>query len=347
VIARVATPLLLLLALLFAPANAAAQPAEQAAPADAVQQPGAPVDDPAAAEADPWGFAEEEEQEPTLAEHFANQWVDVALFVGFAIVAMAGFLRKDDRIHIATLVIAFAYLGLYKSEIVSIVNVFSIFTLNLPIFAYNMEWYAFAVFTLGTTLLWGRVYCGRVCAFGALTQLIDRIAPSRWQWKIPRAMELRAGYIKYGILVAAIAYYLVTRDIGIRRYVEPFSMFSLQETTLFWVGIAVVLVASVFVRNFYCRFFCPVGAFLGVIAQATTAFRIKRWSECSTCRICEKTCEWGAIRGPQIIRSECVRCDDCERLYDNKARCPHHLIIIRKADIMARRSVAPTAQAVP
>jgi polyferredoxin len=294
-----------------------------------------------APENDPWGFAEEEEVEPTLAQHFVDQWLDVALFLGFAAVAMAGFLRKDDRIHLATLVAAFAYLGIYKSEIVSIVNVFSIFTLNLPIFAYNMEWYAFAVFTLGTTILWGRVYCGRVCAFGALTQLIDRVVPARFQWKVPRVLERRAGYIKYGILVAAIAYYLATRDIGIRRYVEPFSMFSLRETTLFWTGIALLLVASVFVRNLYCRFFCPVGAFLGVIAQVTTVFRIKRWSECKTCRICEKACEWGAIQGPKIIRSECVRCDDCERLYDNKKKCPHWIIIQRKADIMARQSATP------
>ena len=42
--------------------------------------------------------------------------------------------------------------------------------------------------------------------------------------------------------------------------------------------------------------------------------RIKRWSECDSCKICEKTCEWGAIRGPKIVMSECVRCDDCERL---------------------------------
>ncbi len=34
-----------------------------------------------------------------------------------------------------------------------------------------------------------------------------------------------------------------------------------------------------------------------------------------TCKICEKACEWGAIQGPKIIASECVRCDDCERIY--------------------------------
>ena len=55
--------------------------------------------------------------------------------------------------------------------------------------------------------------------------------------------------------------------------------------------------------------------------KATTVLPIKRWSECSQCALCEKTCEWGAIRKRQILKTECVRCDDCEILYDDKARC--------------------------
>ena len=33
--------------------------------------------------------------------------------------------------------------------------------------------------------IWGRVYCGRICAFGALTQLIDAVVPKRFQLEIP------------------------------------------------------------------------------------------------------------------------------------------------------------------
>ena len=59
---------------------------------------------------------------------------------------------------------------------------------------------------------------------------------------------------------------------------------------------------------------------LGLISQVTTVFSIKRWSECKTCKICEKACEWGAIQGPKIVKSECVRCDDCERIYDDRSQ---------------------------
>jgi polyferredoxin len=106
-------------------------------------------------------------------------------------------------------------------------------------------------------------------------------------------------------------------------------MFSLNASVGMWIGVGVLLIATVFVRNLYCRFLCPVGAFLGLLSKLTV-FRIKRWSECNSCTICEKKCEWGAIQGPKIIASECVRCDDCERLYMDQKKCPHWLILLRK-----------------
>jgi polyferredoxin len=225
--------------------------------------------------------------------------------------------------------VAVVYLGFYRSQLVSIVNIFALTEWSLPIVRYNLAWYFFVLFTLITTILFGRLYCGRVCAFGAMTQLLDKVVPSRFRYEIPSRIEGKASWIKYGLLGATVLYFVVTKDNSIYRYVEPFWMFTLQASTAMWAGLAVLLVATVFVRNLYCRFLCPVGAFLGLISKATV-FPIKRWSECNTCRICEKACEWGAIRGPQIVESECVRCDDCERLYADTERCPHWLILARK-----------------
>jgi len=147
-----------------------------------------------------------------------------------------------------------------------------------------------------------------------------------------RQLDQRAAWIKYGLLGAVMIYYLVTRDVAMPvRYAEPFWMFSLFGSTGMWVGLGALLLATVFVRNLYCRFLCPVGAMLGIVSNLTV-FRIKRWSECNTCKICEKTCEWGAIQGPKILKAECVRCDDCERLYLDQQKCPHWIILRRKGN---------------
>jgi NosR/NirI family nitrous oxide reductase transcriptional regulator len=279
--------------------------------------------------ADSWDFADDEEEEKSWAQDIKNQALDLSLFTGFATLALVGFFRKSEWLKWVTMGAAVVYLGFARSQLISITNIFALTTWNLPLFRENLAWYLFAIFTIVSTILWGRLYCGRVCAFGAMTQLLDKIVPARLRVEIPAKIEQKANYIKYALLVAVVVYYLVTRDFLIYRYVEPFWMFSLQATTAMWIGLGVLLLATVFVRNLYCRFLCPVGAFLGILSNLTV-FRIKRWSECNTCKICEKACEWGAIRGPKIIASECVRCDDCERLYMDVKKCPHWLILLKK-----------------
>jgi NosR/NirI family nitrous oxide reductase transcriptional regulator len=259
------------------------------------------------------------------------QALDLALLIAFVALALIGFFRKSVRLKYITLAAAVGYMGFVKSRLVSIVDLFAVADLNLPVFKYNLAWYLLSFFVLGSTVLWGRLYCGRICAFGALTQLMDAVVPARLRVEVPVKLEQRANGIKYGLLVAVLGYFVATRDVAVYRYVEPFWMFGLFGTTPMWIGLAVLLVATVFVRNLYCRFLCPVGAFLGVLSKLTV-FKIKRWSECNTCKICEKTCEWGAIRGPKIIESECVRCDDCERLYLDQQKCPHWIILRRKGD---------------
>jgi len=285
--------------------------------------------------ADEWNFADDEEQAPSWTQDLKDQALDISLFTAFATLAMVGFFRKSEWLKWITMGAAVVYLGFARSQLITIVNIFGLTEWNLPVFRHNITWYLFAIFTVVTTILWGRLYCGRVCAFGAMTQLMDKIVPARLRFELPRRIEQKANYIKYGILGVTVLYFVVTKDISIYRYVEPFWMFSLQATTGLWIGLAVLLIATVFVRNLYCRFLCPVGAFLGLLSNLTV-FRIKRWSECKTCKICEKACEWGAIQGPKIIASECVRCDDCERLYMDQQKCPHWLILLKKKAQAAR-----------
>ncbi|HJZ72750.1 MAG TPA: 4Fe-4S binding protein [Vicinamibacterales bacterium] len=268
----------------------------------------------------------------TWGEILGPQALDLTLLTAFITLTMISFFRKSVRLKYAALVAAVGYMGFMKSSLVSISDVFRLTDLSLPPFKYSLAWYLFSLFVVVSTVLWGRLYCGRVCAFGALTQLMDAVIPARVRVELPRALERRAAWIKYGVLALVMIYYLITKDVASPiRYAEPFWMFGLFGTTGMWIGLGVLLVATVFVRNLYCRFLCPVGATLGILSSLTV-FRIKRWSECRTCKICEKTCEWGAIRGPQIVKSECVRCDDCERLYLDQQKCPHWIILRRKGN---------------
>jgi polyferredoxin len=289
--------------------------------------------------ADPWGF--EEEPVETWADILGPQAMDLVWLCAFLALAIVSFRRKSVPLKYATLVVAVAYMGFAKSHLISITNVFAVLGGHLPVVKYNLAFYVLAGFTLLSTVLWGRLYCGRVCAFGAFTQVMDAVVPARWRVTVPRAIERRAAWIKFGLLAATIGYFLLTGDMRVYRYVEPFWMFGLFQTWPLWAGLGLLLVATVFVRNLYCRFLCPIGAMLGVLSYLTV-FRIRRWSECGTCRICQKACEWGAIDGPRILVTECVRCDDCERLYADEAKCPHwRILAYRTRKVIPLTAVKP------
>jgi NosR/NirI family nitrous oxide reductase transcriptional regulator len=297
-----------------------------------------PADDPWDFEDDDdlWAFDEDEDELETWGGLLRDQAPDLLFLVAFASLAMVSFFRKSVPLKYVTFVASVLYLGFSKSQLISVVNVYGVLTGNLPVFRYSLAFYLFAGFTVVSTVLWGRLYCGRVCAFGAMTQLMDQIVPARLRVEIPEWLERRAAWIKYGLLGGTLLLFFITAEISAYRYVEPFWMFTRQGTPAMWIGLGTLLLATVFIRNLYCRFLCPVGAALGILSNLTV-FRIKRWSACNTCKICEKACDWGAIQGPKISMSECVRCDDCERLYMDTAKCPHWIILGRKR----ARSSAP------
>lgn len=273
---------------------------------------------------DPWGF--DDAPVETWAEILRPQYFDLALLAAFIILAVISFRRKSVTLKYVTFAFAIGYMGFAKSYLISITNIFSALDWNWPVFKYNLAWYLFFGFTVVSTILFGRLYCGRVCAYGALTQSLDAILPASWRVDVPRPIEKHASRIKFGLLGGLIVYYLATHNLLVYQYTEPFWMFGMSGRPVMWTLLAVLLAATLFVRNLYCRFLCPVGAMLGLMSYLTI-FRIKRWSECRTCRICQKTCQWGAIEGPKIIVTECVRCDDCERVYADTSKCPHWRII--------------------
>src|SRR5213595_1643938 len=137
-------------------------------------------------------------------------------------------------------------MGFAEGRPLSIRRFFRLTDLSLPPFKYSLTWYLFTGFVVVSTVLWGRLYCGRICAYGALTQLMDAVIPQRLRIEIPRKLEDRAAWIKYGLLGAVLIYFLATNDVALPiRYAEPFWMFSLFGTTSMWIALTVLLVATV------------------------------------------------------------------------------------------------------
>ena len=80
-------------------------------------------------------------------------------------------------------------------------------------------------------------------------------------------------------------------------------MFGLFGTTAMWAGLAVLLVATVFVRNLYCRFLVPRRGARDHLAgddglQDQALVRVQQLQDL------REELRVGAIRGPLIVKSE-------------------------------------------
>ena len=251
-------------------------------------------------------------------------WPQVIALLLLLAMVMTSFLRKSSNLRWATLAYTLLYLGFYDGGFVSVSHITNGIKLGPGMFMTDLPTLIIIVFTIITTLFWGRVFCSSLCPFGALQDFITRFVPKRFQKELPQAIHDKAIYIKYAILAFLIIMALSYSELSVFQYFEPFgTVFYRSQSILLWVIAIGFLLGSTFISRFYCRYACPLGAALGV-TSFLSPFKIKRVAQCQVCKVCEHACPTGAIRGPAIDFKECVRCDICEAKLISKAGvCKH------------------------
>jgi len=250
------------------------------------------------------------------------------------------------------LIFTVVFMGWYALGQLSVVNVL---TFVHALFQ-NFRWELFLtdplifmlwVFTAASILLWGRgVFCGWLCPFGALQELINEAARKLKipQYELPFAVHERLWAIKYIILLLLFGLSLESMSTAEQfAEVEPFkTAITLRFDRQWWFVLYAValLVINVFTRKVYCRYICPLGAALAIPTRLRLFDWLKRRKECgSPCQLCARECEIQAIHPDgRINANECHYCLDCQMTYHNDNKCPP-LINKRKK----RNKTAPVA----
>ena len=180
-------------------------------------------------------------------------------------------------------------------------------------------------------LFWGRgVYCGWLCPFGALQELLNAGAQRLGvrQIAVPQALHERLWVIKYTLFIGilGLSFYSM-RDALILAEVEPFKTAISLRMMRAWPFVAFVLallVAGLFIERFFCRYMCPLGAGLAIPAKLKIFDWLKRRPQCGReCRLCETKCTVGAIDPlGRINPNECVLCLRCQVIMNDPRTCP-------------------------
>ncbi|MBU4556741.1 MAG: 4Fe-4S binding protein [Actinobacteria bacterium] len=174
---------------------------------------------------------------------------------------------------------------------------------------------------VATALLMGRSFCGQVCPLGTLQELSARTGRKLFGRRLvlPKILDRPARYLKYAVLLGFTLWTWAVSDLVIRAY-DPWVAYhhltSPELLTELGVGLFVLLVAllgSLVYDRFFCKYACPMGAFLGIFTRLSM-FRITRDTDaCVDCGLCDRACPVNLPVATQQITnsSECIACSEC------------------------------------
>jgi predicted membrane-bound spermidine synthase/Na+-translocating ferredoxin:NAD+ oxidoreductase RnfG subunit len=155
-------------------------------------------------------------------------------------------------------------------------------------------------------IIFGNIYCGYLCPFGAAQELLAYVVPPRFKpiGSIPAELIRKAGFVKYVVLFVLIMVFFVSRNrttLTADPLIAVFSGSSALYTAGVGLIIAIAFIGSIFYTRFWCRYLCPVGAFLSLLNNVIVLKRFlpaKRFGRC----------EFGLTPKDHM---DCLYCDRC------------------------------------
>lgn len=281
----------------------------------------------------------------------------VALLVLTALLVRQRWLTASARrftiIRIAFLSFTLGFIGWYAQGQLSIVNITGFLQSvkegrSLAFFLYDPMTVSLWAFVAITFFAWGRAtFCGWLCPFGALQELVSRTARLLRvpQLRIRTQLDARLKWIKYALLAAIVAAALFAPQLADSLVeIEPFktaiTLYFVRSWPFVLYAVALV-VGSAFVYKFFCRYLCPFGAGLAVLGRLRLFKWLPRRAECGTpCQTCRHRCDYQAIRPDgSIVYHECFQCMDCVVIYHSDTQCAPRILQARRGVTIPLRSV--------
>jgi polyferredoxin len=174
---------------------------------------------------------------------------------------------------------------------------------------------------LAMAFLFRKAFCSWLCPVGTISEYLWRAGKKIFKrnFHLPRWLDLPLRGLKYFLLGFFLWAISTMSVVGIRDFMfSPYGLIAdvkmlnffrhIGETGLIVLGIFAG--ASIFVPNFWCRFFCPYGALLGLTSWLSPT-RIRRNTQtCIDCAKCATACP-SALPVDKLVEIRSVECTGC------------------------------------
>ena len=248
------------------------------------------------------------------------------------------------KIRVSYLLFTILFLGYYAQGQLSIVNILTLQQLiidgaSLTPFLLDPMISILWCFVLVSLVFFGRgLFCGWLCPFGALQELVSIIATKLnvKKWKVSKKWHKHLQKLKYFILIIILIGSFFSFTLGeMLAEIEPFK----TSITLYFIRewqyvlyAATLLLVAMKVHKFYCRYLCPLGALLALLGAFPIFNWLTRRAECGNpCQKCRTNCEIDAItKQGDIDIKECVQCLECVVINSSPTLCAIEVVTTKK-----------------
>jgi len=206
---------------------------------------------------------------------------------GLFLFAVIGFFLKRNVLRYVCMGVAIVYLGFYRKTLFVTADIIKFLAHQM-----NPERYLFVGLVLLITILFGRLYCGRLCPFGAVIEFLNRIV--KFNLKFPSWLARRLRWLRLIILGVLLVIFFITGKFALIE-VEPFKeLFHLKATAIRWIFLSGVLIISAFSSRFWCKYLCPAGAFLSLLSRLRFFPYKRKTTQPTNCNLCRQSSKDGA-----------------------------------------------------
>ena len=237
---------------------------------------------------------------PSLSMHEINLlfsgYTDVAVLLAALVLATLLVVKWRSRKGLVFLsIFCLFYFGFIRKGCVCSVGALQNIALALVDHSYTLplSLVIFFLLPLVFALFYGRVFCGSVCPFGAIQDVVLLHPVKIPGWLAGILKQIPVLYLLLTILwvITGTGFIICQYDpfIGFFRFTGPAASLILG---------GVFLIAGIVIARPYCRFFCPYGVLLGWLSYVSKWRLQISQGECIQCRLCEDACPGGALLTP-------------------------------------------------
>lgn len=174
------------------------------------------------------------------------------------------------RVRWGTLIGGMIFLGFVYTAPLTITMIISLLSGYWPDWHNNLYWYLLIGGILFVTTVDAKnPYCSWFCPFGAFQECLAAVSQAK-RYR-PRGLDVPLKWVQRGLALVAIVLGLALRRPGVASY-EPFpTLFDVRGTTVQWIFLALIVLASLVTYRPFCNYLCPLDPVVDIIAAS------RRW----------------------------------------------------------------------